>query len=457
MSKKILYHSTNRQLPTSFKKRVDFREALFSGIAPDGGLFMPARIPRLSKQQMFSLKGKSYSEVAHVILGVFLNQEITSRDLKTITKDAYNFKVPLEKIDDSFYLMRLDRGPTASFKDFAARFMARAMQKMKERGKKITILVATSGDTGSAIGESYKGLKDINVFILYPAKEVSSVQKKQLDSIGGNVQAIAVDGKFDDCQKLVKAAFLDPDLKDLNLVAANSINIGRILPQIVYYFYAYVNTAKMGQPVIFSIPSGNFGNSLGCEIARRMGLPIEKIIIAVNTNDEFPRFLSSGRYQKIEPSRVGLSNAMNVGNPSNLARFFDLYGGILDRVGIVRRRPRLAEMKKNFYSVSISNALTIGTIKEIYKKCSVIIEPHGAVGIAALEKYYQNNKMGLAICLETAHPAKFPEVIRQELRLNPKLPPALRRASTKVGRPDALVNDYQKFKKYLLEKYDKMD
>jgi threonine synthase len=422
------------------------------GQAPDEGLFMPTRIPRLSKKDILELKEKSYYEVAYEILRRFLSHDIKDKELKAITKDAYNFNIPIEKLDQNTYIVRLDKGPTASFKDFAARLMARLMYEIKPKDKNITVLVATSGDTGSAMGEAYRGLKGIDVYILYPQSEVSPIQKKQLDSIGKNVRAIAIDGKFDDCQKLVKEALADSSLKKLNLTSANSINIGRILPQIVYYFYSYVNIVDEIQPVVLSIPSGNFGNSLACEIARRMGLPVKRIILATNENDEFPKLLKSGIYRKVEPSRKCLSNSMNVGNPSNLARYFDLYNGILDKDGIVHKKPNLKEMKKHLYSTAISDEETVKTISRIYKRYKIIVEPHGAVGIAALIKYFKENKKRLSICIETANPAKFPEIIKQKLNISPEIPESLMKIIKRKGKPDYLPNDYGIFKEYLLKK-----
>jgi threonine synthase len=457
MAKGILYQSTNRHLDTpeisGFKGSVPFAKALFMGQAPDGGLFMPARIPKISKSEILALKGKHYHEVAYEILGKFLAGEIPAAELKTMTREAYDFGVPIDKMSDHDYLARLDRGPTASFKDFAARMMARLMQRLKPEKSDITVLVATSGDTGSAIGEAYKGLDGIRVFILYPEYEVSPVQKRQLDSIGGNVQSVAIEGKFDDCQRLVKEAFTDPDLMRLNLTSANSINIGRILSQIVYYFYSYASVAENMEPAVFSVPSGNFGNSLGCEFARRMGLPVERIIIATNENDEFPRFLESGVYRKLEPSRKCLSNAMNVGNPSNLARYFDLYGGILDKDGVVHKKPDLGEMRRRLFSVAVSDRETIETIRRFYNERRVLLEPHGAVGVAALMKYPKDAKGGnhARICIETAHPAKFPEIIRKELGIEPEVPPSLAGMAKRKGKPDRLANDYAGFKKYLLQ------
>lgn len=433
-------------------EKVTFREALFLGQAPDKGLFMPTSIPRLSSEDLFSLRGKAYHEVAREILKMFLSDEIKENDLNSITKDVYDFDLPIEMLNRFTYIMRLDRGPTASFKDFSAGFMAQLMHRLKPPDKTMRILVASSGDTGSAVGQAFKRLNGFEVFILYPEQEVSPFQKKQMNQIGDNVKTIAIQGKFDDCQKLVKEAFSDPDMKMLNCTSANSVNIGRIFPQVVYYFYSYLKVADSMRPVIFSIPSGNFGNSLGCELARRMGLPVEKIIVATNENDEFPRYLSSGVYKKKKPSVQCLSSAMNVGNPSNLARYFDLYGGILDKDGTVHKKTDLGEMKKHIYSVSISDQETIETIQHVYRTRGIIIEPHGAVGIAALLKYFKENKKQLSICLETAHPAKFSELLKKELGIVPPVPTPLRNLDEKERKPDCLPPSYKAFKEYLLKK-----
>lgn len=453
MSDRILYYSTNRELNTEeiegFKGEVTFKEALFMGQAPDNGLFMPNRLPELYKEEILSLKDRPYYEVAFEILKKYLKDDVSDEKLKEICEDAYTFSVPIEKITGDIYLARMDQGPTASFKDFAAQVMSRLMEELKEENQEITVLVATSGDTGSAIGTAYKGLDDIKVYILYPELEVSEGQRKQLNAIGGNTVAIAIDGKFDDCQRLVKQAFGNSELKGLNLTSANSINIGRILPQIVYYFYSYVNVMDEIRPVTFSVPSGNFGNSLGCEIARRMGLPVSPLIIATNENDEFPKFLESGVYEKVDPSRKCLSNAMNVGNPSNLARYFNLYGGIVDKEGNVHREPDVLEMRENLYSVSISDEETVKTIQEIYGNYNVLLEPHGAVGVAALMNHYKKVDKP-ALCFETAHPSKFPEIIEETLKITPDPHPSLVDIDRRVIEPEHLPNDYEAFKEYLL-------
>ena len=455
MTETIRYYSTNRNLTglpgiTPFRETVSFREALLMGQAPDEGLFMPERIPTLSSESMKALKGKPYAAAALLVAEAFLAGEIAAENLAAIVNDAYNYPVPLENVTGRRYILRLDQGPTASFKDFAARLMARLMSVCRDPGKRLNVLVATSGDTGSAVGEAFKGVAGIDVTILYPRDEVSDRQKRQLDTIGGNVRAVSVAGKFDDCQDLVKRAFSDPAFGGCNLTSANSINFGRILPQTVYYIWAWAQLNRDGEPAVFSVPSGNFGNALGCEYARRMGLPVERLVMPTNENDEFPRFLETGAYQKVSPSRACLSNAMNVGHPSNLARFFELYGGTVDRSGVVHRAPDLAEMRKRIYSVSIGDRETKKTIKRIHDDYKVLLEPHGAVGWRGLEVYLELFGDGpLCIGLETAHPAKFPEEIRELLGINPDLPPALKDLDGRSGRPTLLENDYGQFSEYL--------
>jgi len=451
----IFYYSTNRGHKDGFNKKVTFAEALFMGMAPDKGLFMPTEIPHISKEEILSFKGKPYHETAFQIMRKFLHDDISDNELRQLVKDSYNFGVPTEKIDDITYIAWLDKGPTAAFKDFAALVMARLMNKLKPAGKKLTILVATSGDTGSAMGEAYRGIEDISIVILYPENGVSSVQKKHMDSIGKNVITLEVKGTFDDCQKLVKEAFSDPELRKINLASANSINVGRVIPQIAYYFHVYANVAKNFEKIVFSIPSGNFGNSLGCEIARRMGLPVEKIIIAVNKNDGFPRFLESGKYSKIEPSISCISNAMDIGNPSNLARYFELYGGNIDKDGMIHKMPNLDEMRKNLYSVSISDEETIKTMKKTYKDNGIMLDPHGAVGVAALEKYRKKHGKMLSICMETAHPGKFPEAMKKALNIVPELPESLKSISGRKGKSIKIQANYPAFKKTLLKTVEK--
>jgi threonine synthase len=451
----IRYYSTNRILKNisgiiPFTGKVSFKEALLAGQAPDEGLFVPDAIPQLFLKDIQQLKGKPYWETALLVAEAFLADEFSAEVLTEVVRDAYNYPVPLEEVYPHAYVMRLDQGPTASFKDFAARMMARLMSHCRPQGERLNILVATSGDTGSAVGEAFKGVAGIDVTILYPEREVSQRQKKQLDTIGGNVRALSIEGKFDDCQNLVKQAFSDPALANFNLTSANSINFGRILPQMIYYVYAYSQLAEPNEPIVFSVPSGNFGNALGCEYARRMGLPVVKLIMPTNENDEFPDYLATGKYKKVSPSRACISNAMNVGHPSNLARFFELYGGTVDRIGNVHLYPDLEEMRRHIFSVSISDEETRQTIKNVYERYRIILEQHGAVGWAGLERYLRaTEKKQLAVSLETAHPAKFPEEIQKLLGINPEVPESMKGLDQRPGNAITMKNDYNDFKNYL--------
>jgi threonine synthase len=426
MTEAIRYYSTNHGVPPA-----SLAEALLQGQAADRGLFMPERFPTITPEEMASWAELGYAPIARNVLARFTTGVIDDARLTALCEDAYDFEVPIEPVAARRYVMRLDRGPTASFKDFAARMMARWMRLVMEReAGDLVILTATSGDTGSAVAHAYHGMDRVRVVVLFPVEEVSARQRMQMTTLGGNVTTIGIEGQFDDCQALVKRAFSDPDLAGLRLTSANSINIGRLLPQAVYYFYAYIRLARpaTGEPVIFSIPSGNFGDMMGAVIARRTGLPIERLIIATNANDEVPLFLETGRYQKISPSRVCISNAMNVGHPSNLARLVDAYGGSMDETGALRRPPDLERMRQDLYAVSVSDAETRATIKDAYERLGLLLEPHGAVGWAGLERFLQDHPAAaeqLAVSVETAHPAKFPEEIQTILGVDPEPPPSL--------------------------------
>ncbi|MEI8004333.1 MAG: threonine synthase, partial [Methanothrix sp.] len=317
----IKFFSTNGQT-----ERVDFRAALLMGQAPDKGLYMPEEIPPISRSQIGQFSRMSYPQIAYEVVKPYLGDLVPDSDLRAMLEDAYNYIVPVERVYDEKYVMRLDRGPTCSFKDFAARLMGRLIQYfLKQEGRSILILTATSGDTGSAVAHAFYGLDNVLVVVLFPEKEVTERQRRQMTTLGKNVFPLAVEGKFDDCQALVKQAFVDADLSALHLSSANSINIGRLLPQAVYYFFAYSRVATLGEEIIFSVPSGNFGDLMGGLLAMKMGLPVQKFVVATNENDEFPRFMTTGIYEPIQPSKNCISNAMNVGHPSNLARLFCLY------------------------------------------------------------------------------------------------------------------------------------
>jgi threonine synthase len=451
----MLYYSTN------FKaKKVNFRSALLQGLAEDKGLYLPESIPTLSDWELKSLQDLSYPEIAYTVGMKFLAGEIPDSDLKRLVDDAYDYAVPLEKVRGRQYIMRLDQGPTASFKDFAARLMGRLMQYyLSLENRKLLILTATSGDTGSAIANAFYGLDHIKVVVLFPEKEVTPRQRKQMTTLGRNIQVISIDGKFDDCQALVKQAFSDPSLTHLEMSSANSINIGRLIPQTMYYFYSYAKLrAAEGEPVIFSVPSGNFGDLMGGLIAKHMGLPVHCFVVATNENDEFPLYVKSGQYNVIAPSRNCISSAMNVGHPSNVARLITLYGGRMDETGKILKQPDLQAIRRDMYAVSITDSETEATINETYNKHNTLLEPHGAVGWAGLMHYLNDHPADedkLCISLETAHPAKFPEKITEILGLDPQLPPSLQNLDGKEEFILPLRNDYPGFHQFLLERYGK--
>jgi len=450
MMDKLNLYSTNLKAANA-----SFSEALLKGIAPDRGLYMPVELPQFSKEEINAFSGMEYFEIAHEVIKKFLVGEIEDQELYELIKDAYNYEVPLEKVVDNKFILRLDQGPTASFKDFAARMMGRLMNYYLTKQKRnLLILTATSGDTGSAIANAYYGLDNIKVVVLFPEKEVTSRQRKQMTTLGKNIQIISVDGKFDDCQAMVKEAFADTDLDYLNLSSANSINIGRLIPQTVYYFYSFAKLRK-GSPdddVIFSVPSGNFGDMMGGVLAMKMGLPIKKFVIATNENDVFPTFMKSGEYKIIEPSKNCISSAMNVGHPSNMSRLIVLYEGVMDEKGNVLTMPDLELMNNEIFAVSINDQRTRENIKETWDNHKVILEPHGSVGWAGLLEYLKENTEAsdqLCISLETAHPAKFPEEIIKILNIDPELPPSLESLEEKTESFDKLKNNYKDFKDYL--------
>jgi threonine synthase len=446
----LLFHSTNGQALA-----VDLREALLEGQAPDRGLYLPDSFPRLAQDEIASFAKLDYCQIAERVLSKFTDGIIPQDILAAMCRDAYDFPIPLEKVHDRTYVMRLDHGPTASFKDFAAQMMARMFGYfLKNDGRQLTILTATSGDTGSAVAHAFHKVPNVRVIVLFPFDEVSVSQRKLMTTLADNVRTIAIDGKFDDCQAMVKRAFADPDLKHIPLSSANSINIGRLLPQSVYYFYAASRLAKPGEKIVFSIPSGNFGDMMGAVVAREMGLPVRKIVVPVNENDAFPKFLESGKYQKISPSRNSLSNAMNVGHPSNLARLVTLYGGQMDETGKIHKQPDLEAMRCELFSSSISDERTRATIKEVYDKYKLLLEPHGAVAWRGLQDWLDLEPFdGPVVVLETANPAKFPEEIERLFKWSPDIPSGMEEALKLPEDFDRMGADYEKFKAYLIAKH----
>lgn len=449
------YYSTN--LGTS---AVSFREALLQGLAPDGGLYMPVQFPEFSESELETFSELTYYELASEIIGRFTGTEISMETLSEICCEVYNFSIPLEHISERNYLMRLDQGPTASFKDFAALAMGRLMQHFLQKEKKhIIILTATSGDTGSAVANAFYGLENIRVIILFPSGEVSEIQRKQITTFGNNIQSIAVDGKFDDCQRLVKRAFLDESLKELNLSSANSINIGRLIPQSVYYFWAWARlSGKPFEEFVFSVPSGNFGNLTGGLIAMKMGLPVKCFVISTNENNEVPEFLKTGIYNPISPSRNCISSAMNVGHPSNLARIVSMYGGIMDETGLIHSLPDLAKMRMDLYGASFSDQETEQAIISFYRHYRIVLEPHGAVAWLGLQEYlknhspaYEMNKFN--VFLETAHPSKFNKEIRNLLNIELNHPDSLTHIEAGIEEYISLENNYEVLKEFIIRSY----
>jgi threonine synthase len=448
------FHSTNYN-----SKDVDFKTAILKGQAIDKGLYMLNKIPRIDQKIIASFRNMNFIEIAFNIILKFTGNIIPKADLKKILNEALNFKIPLEKIESNDYICYLDNGPTCSFKDFGARTLARIMEYFLEiENKNLTILTATSGDTGGAVAQAFYKMPRIKVVVLYPRNEISTLQRKQMTTLGENVIALGIDGKFDDCQRLVKTAFADGDLEQLNLSSANSINCGRLLPQTLYYFWSYSRVIeKEGEEVIFSVPSGNFGNLTAGLIGKRMGLPVKKFISAVNENDEFPQFLRSGIYKKVEPSKNCISNAMNVGHPSNLARIFDLYGGRIDETGNVHKVPNMSEIRNDIISYSISDNTTKDTIINFFNKYQKLIEPHGAVGWAAINIYrktYPEQKNLKSITFETANPSKFPNEIISLINVTPEMPNSLKKITkSKEFLNLKTIKQYKDFKNFLIEEF----
>jgi threonine synthase len=489
----ILFRSTNGQSPA-----VDLRGAFHAGLAPDRGLYLPEKFPRLAPDEITAFAQLPYHEIAFRVLSKFTEGVLSDHDLAAMCREVYNFPIPLEKVHDRVFLMRLDQGPTASFKDFAAQMMARMFGHfLRDDGKQVTILTATSGDTGSAVAHAFHGVPGVRVIVLFPIAEVSESQRKLMTTLRDNVRTIAIDGKFDDCQAMVKRAFADPDLKRIPLSSANSINIGRLLPQSVYYFYAASRlavgssrgddrTAQRAvptiEPIVFSIPSGNFGDAMGAVVAREMGLSIKKLVMPVNDNDAFPRFLASGTYEKVVPSRNSVSNAMNVGHPSNLARLVAIYGGQMDETGRIHKQPDIAAMRRDLFSSSVSDNRTRAALKSFWDKYQLLLEPHGAVAwqgfldwldaenVSRAEREGGNGGKNSgasissrtsrpsretfpAVIVETANPAKFPEEIQKMMDWEPDIPPKMEAALKLSEDFDRLDADYEKFKAYLLQKH----
>lgn len=440
---RIYYHSTN-----NYEERVDFETALLNGIASNYGLYMFRKedIPRIPEEKIKEMRYMSYSEIAYEVLRPFLAWDIPEGDLKRILDDAYDEKkIPtkIQHVLGGTYILWLSFGPTSSFKDYAARFYARALQYFLVRRKRRKIVVvATSGDTGGAIADALYGLENLDCVVLYPRERISEGQRRQMTTLLGNIYAFEVNGDFDICQALAKEILSDKDYakesfgdRDI-FTSANSISIGRLLPQAVYPFFGYSRMEDGGFGFYASVPSGNFGNMMGTVIAMKMGLPVRKVICALNENTEFLDFLRTGKYV-VRPTKVCPSSAMNVSHPSNLARLFDLYGGriydLRDEVtkevkerGVVERMPDLETLRRDIEAISVSNEEHYETIREVYEKFGVLLDPHGACGWRAYEKFSGFKYDSPALIYETADPGKFPDVIKRALGFEPEIPDSIR-------------------------------
>jgi threonine synthase len=445
------YYSTNN--PTA--RGVKLEDAVIRGLAPDRGLYMPAKIKVLPKEFYETIHTLSFQEIAYHVADAFFGRDIPAETLRQIINDTLNFNIPLVPVTENIYSLELFHGPTLAFKDVGARFMARLLSYFisKHRTRNVNVLVATSGDTGSAVANGFLGVKGIHVYVLYPKGMVSEIQEKQFTTQGQNITAIAIDGTFDDCQRLVKQAFADEGLnQELFLTSANSINVARFLPQAFYYFYAYAQASARAQAegkrlshsslyssLVISVPSGNFGNITAGLFAKRMGLPIRRFIAANNRNDVFYRYLQTGDYTP-RPTIATIANAMDVGNPSNFARVLDLYKN--DYCAICR----------DIRGAAYNNDQIIETIRTCWEEHQYMLDPHGACAYKALKEGMQQGETG--IFLETAHPAKFKNTMDLILSQDISLPRKLRAFMKKRPQSVAMNNDFTSLKQYLLSSSD---
>lgn len=430
------YFSTNHSSPV-----VSFREATIKGQAPDKGLYFPETIPSIPADLIKNIKQFSKEEIAYRVIAPYVGEAIPKNDLQQIVSDTVNFDIPLVKIKEDIFSLELYHGPTLAFKDTGARFMSRCLGYfVKGRDKKITVLVATSGDTGGAVANGFFNVEGVDVVILYPSGKVSSVQEKQLTTLGKNIHALEVNGTFDDCQQMVKQAFADEELnKQIFLTSANSINVARWLPQQFYYFFAYkqwldLPEGEMGAPVI-CVPSGNFGNICAGILAYVSGLPVRHFIAACNANDVVPNFMQTKQYLP-KQAVATISNAMDVGNPSNFVRILQLFNN------------EFIQLEKVLSSISITDDETRSVIKSVYNKEKYLLDPHGAVGYLALQRYLSNNPQQKGIVLETAHPVKFYDVVEPVIGKTIDLPASVavqlnaEKKSTLINADSVMLKDF---------------
>jgi len=428
------FYSLNKQAPS-----VSFKEAVIAGIAPDKGLYFPERITPLPSTFFNRIEELSNQEIAFTAIHQFVNENLTDEALKEILAAMLDFEFPVVAIEENVGTLELFHGPTMAFKDVGARFMANCLGHFSKGNKEeVTVLVATSGDTGGAVANGFLGVKGVNVVILYPSGKVSEIQEKQLTTLGQNINAIEVNGTFDDCQKMVKTAFLDKEITaKKKLTSANSINVARWLPQLFYFLFAYKQAKSKGKEIVFSIPSGNFGNVCAGMVAQQLGMPVTHFIAATNVNDTVPKYMVNGTYHP-KPSTATISNAMDVGDPSNFVRIRNIYNNDFKK------------LKENLSSFSFNDATTKEAMESIYKNTRYICDPHGAVGYLGLKKYQENNPNTYGVFLETAHPVKFLDVVKETLKINLEIPPQIQKVMNKQ-KSSTKLSTYQELKSYLLD------
>ncbi|NBC06067.1 MAG: threonine synthase [Bacteroidetes bacterium] len=421
----------------------DLKEAVLRGLPPDNGLYMPERIPALPEHILRNLRQLPFADIAFEVTRNLLQGAIPDPDLRKIIEEAVNFPAPLVQLDEDKYVLELFHGPSLAFKDFGARFMAQLMSYFNRgEAQELVILVATSGDTGGAVAAGFYQTPGTRVVILYPSGKVSALQEKQLTTLGHNITALEVDGTFDDCQAMVKKAFLDEELTGrIRLTSANSINISRLIPQSFYYFEAYKQLPK-GSDAVFCVPSGNFGNLTAGLLAQRMGLPVRHFVAATNINDVVPAYLETGEYRP-RPSRRTLSNAMDVGNPSNFARMKDLYHDL-------EERSTWNKMRASITGYAYDDEQTKAGLQEVYERYGYVIDPHGAVGYLALKEHQLANPGTKGVVLETAHPAKFLPDVEAALGQQIEVPQRLARLADQPKEAVGLPADFNRFKDWLL-------
>ncbi len=431
------YYSTNNQAPIA-----DLHKAVVKGLAEDRGLYMPERINKLPKEFFENIDKMSFQEIAYTVANAFFGEDVDPDALHDIVYDTLSFDCPVAKVKDNIYTLELFHGPTLAFKDVGARFMARLLQyfiRQEGKGQQVNVLVATSGDTGSAVANGFLGVDGIHVYVLYPKGKVSPIQECQFTTLGKNITAIEVDGVFDDCQALVKNAFMDAELNQhMKLTSANSINVARFLPQAFYYFNAYARMVENGnnEELVMCVPSGNFGNICAALFGHEMGLPIKRFIAANNANDIFYKYLQTGKYEP-KPSKQTLANAMDVGDPSNFARIYDLYGKSHERITSL------------ISGATYSDEQIRQTMKACYDETGYILDPHGACGYQALEDGLKEGEIG--VFCETAHPAKFKEKVDEILSIDVEIPDRLAAFMKGTKQSVPMTKDFADFKRYLLK------